>query len=819
MTYVRGLDGLRAVAVIAVLAFHAEVPFATGGFLGVSLFFTLSGFLITSLLLGEFDRSGTVSFRRFYSRRVRRLLPAAYACLLGVAALSLWWSASQQRSLRGDLVASVANVANWRFAFAPSNYEDLFLSEPSPLAHFWSLAIEEQIYLLLPLVVLAAMRRGPRTLAGVTVIATIASVAATLLTSDRDLVYNGTHTRVAELLVGVGLAQIVAHRPAWITAPMSRRGGWLPGAIGSAAMLALIVFASLDQPWLYRGGLAAVSLASGALIVAVLHGRFPTRLLEVAPLVAIGAVSYGIYLYHWPVFLLLDGSRTGLSGVPLLTVRCAVTALLTIASYRLLEQPIRTGRVANRDRVFAPVLGVGVIAVVAAAVLVVPTPALTPTQQLLALGEQDVVEFTLPPVAEVPAGLLDPDSAVDPRAGESTPTTEPPRPRVAIVGSEPAAVTALEGSDMEVVDALRPGCPLTTASSHDCPALSTQVAEIIAGESPDVVVVATGAAEDAELVELRQQATTPEQLIEYVAARQDAMAEIVLAIDETIAANVPIIIFANGNPSFLFNDYLVRVALVRPTIAGVMRTPDDLLAETRSSVIPSAPSVDDSVVLRVAVIGDSTSLNMARALNDGGDGRLAVLWAGANGCPFAPVDASRSSRDTPWQTLDCVPYEQKLPALVEEFDADVVLLVVGPTELAELRFPGDPHGYVAGDDAFDGAREAALERLLGVVEVPLLVADVPSIRAGGFATPAMTDRRRLDALNSQVLRWDARWPQVSTFDYRGPLERAEAASGGLRSDGVHPDAEPLEALARSVYVDQLIGQTARVRAEIAAAPD
>ena len=165
MNYVPGLDGLRAVAVIAVLAFHAQFAAASGGFLGVSLFFTLSGFLITTLLIDEHASTGTLSLRRFYSRRVRRLLPAAYVCLALVVLASGWWTASQQRRLPGDLVASVANVANWRFAFAPTSYQELFLGEPSPVAHFWSLAIEEQIYLILPLVVYLALRRGPRALA------------------------------------------------------------------------------------------------------------------------------------------------------------------------------------------------------------------------------------------------------------------------------------------------------------------------------------------------------------------------------------------------------------------------------------------------------------------------------------------------------------------------------------------------------------------------------------------------------------------------------------------------------------------------------
>ena len=324
MKYVRGLDGLRAVAVIVVMLFHAEVPFFGGGFLGVSLFFTLSGFLITTLLLAEHEQTGDVSFRRFYGRRARRLLPAAYACLLLVAAWSVWWTASQQRALRGDLIAAVANVANWRFAFSSSSYQDLFLSEPSPVAHFWSLAIEEQIYLILPIIVLLAVRRGRRVLAVTTGALLAASLFATLMTGDRDLVYNGTHTRAAELLVGVALAQLVLHRRSTAHAP--RRGDWIPGALAISAFAGLVVVTSIEQEWIYRGGLLVVALVSAVLIHSVTAGRFPARLLEAAPLVAIGAVSYGVYLFHWPVFLLLDEERTGLSGAALFGLRIAATA-------------------------------------------------------------------------------------------------------------------------------------------------------------------------------------------------------------------------------------------------------------------------------------------------------------------------------------------------------------------------------------------------------------------------------------------------------------------------------------------------------------
>ena len=158
------LDGLRGLAVVAVLCYHAGFSWAKGGWLGVSVFFTLSGYLITSLLLREWANHGRIALGAFWSRRARRLLPAALATLAGVSALApVLSSANQLHHLRLDVVASVAYVANWRFLFAHQSYADLF-SAPSPVQHFWSLAVEEQFYVTYPLALYAALRAGGRRL-------------------------------------------------------------------------------------------------------------------------------------------------------------------------------------------------------------------------------------------------------------------------------------------------------------------------------------------------------------------------------------------------------------------------------------------------------------------------------------------------------------------------------------------------------------------------------------------------------------------------------------------------------------------------------
>lgn len=819
MNYVPGLDGLRAVAVIAVLLFHARFGAASGGFLGVSLFFTLSGFLITTLLLDEHESSGTLSLRRFYARRVRRLLPAAYACLLLVAVAAGWWAAGRQRRLPGDLVSAVANVANWRFAFSPTSYQDLFVGEPSPVAHFWSLAIEEQIYLVLPVVVYLALRRGPRALAATTGVLLAGSIVATVLTADRDLVYNGTHTRAAELLVGVALAQVLRRRPL----QQQARLAWLPGTVALGGFLALVTAASLQQSWIYRGGLVGVAMLSAVLIASVVGGRFPARLLQAAPLVAIGKVSYGIYLFHWPVFLLLDEQRTGLDRLPLFFVQCLVTAVLTVVSYELIEQPIRRGRVIGRDRVMVPSMLASAGVVVAAAVLVVPTPARTPTEELLALGEQEVVEFA------PPLGLETSDET-------EPPATQPPEPerarpvRVAVLGSDPSTPVAVrsasdDGQVVEVVEDIRAECPLSSVDVAGCAGLVDRWRSLEADGRIDALVLVTGSAEAKDALAKKSLALTDAELISRGLDEEAMIDAILTTIDASVDAGIPVVWYTPADSDSEFFRHFARIGVERPVVHPVSGDAAELAAAVRRVTGDAGGAggrrggdvVDDG--LRVLVIGDSTSLNFAQALYDGSDGELNVLWAGANGCPFASLEATRGSSDGQWAESDCVAWHDKVPPLLDSFEPDVLFAMTGPMELVEHRFAGDPVGRVAGDPEFTAARERELDALLDVVpsDLPVLVADLPPITIGGFSSSEMTSPERLAAVNAQIEQWDEQWPQLARFAYCDTLvaaERARPADDQIRSDGTHPDVEPLAELARASYVPELVAMVAELRGEL-----
>ena len=232
--YRPGLDGLRALAVAAVILYHGQVSWAKGGFLGVDVFFVLSGFLITSLLLTEHEKTGRIGLTAFWSRRARRLLPALFLVLAAVALYAVVWAQpSELGTIRGDGLASLLYVSNWKFIYTGASYFQAFQS-PSPLTHTWSLAIEEQWYLLWPLAVILMMRvfRGNRKTMTAAIVG-LALASATLMAvlfhpgSDPSRVYYGTDTRSQALLVGAALAALTAgRRPTLLSTTCEDRGSF-----------------------------------------------------------------------------------------------------------------------------------------------------------------------------------------------------------------------------------------------------------------------------------------------------------------------------------------------------------------------------------------------------------------------------------------------------------------------------------------------------------------------------------------------------------------------------------------------------------------
>jgi peptidoglycan/LPS O-acetylase OafA/YrhL len=356
--------------VLGVLFYHSGESWLPGGFLGVDAFFVLSGFLITSLLVDERIRTGGIAFAKFWIRRARRLLPALFLLFLGVAVYAATVAAPTDLSrIRADGFASLGYIANWRFVFSGQSYFDQF-AVPSPLRHLWSLAIEEQFYFIWPVVVFAVMR-GRRAVLGrllaVTVVLIVASAGLMAILyspgSDPSRVYYGTDTRAQSMLIGAVVAILFAVRGV-----AHDRGASVAlrvaGVLGAA--YTLWAWSALDErsEWLYRGGYAVGAIAVAAVIAAMIQPRTGAlgKGLSLRPIRWIGAISYGLYLWHWPLFLVLTESRTGLDGVALLAVRFATTFAIAAASYYLVEQPIRHGALPRWRGAFAVPLAAGLVA-------------------------------------------------------------------------------------------------------------------------------------------------------------------------------------------------------------------------------------------------------------------------------------------------------------------------------------------------------------------------------------------------------------------------------------------------------------------------
>ncbi|MDQ3469461.1 MAG: acyltransferase [Actinomycetota bacterium] len=364
-----GLDGIRGLGVAAVVVFHSGLGVLPGGYLGVSLFFTLSGVVIGTVILQEIGSTGGLSLRDFWTRRARRLLPAAWI-VLAVVALARPLADSLASTSRGDVAASWLHVANWHFLAEETSYHNLF-EGPSALIHFWSLAIEEQFYFAVGVlaVAVAAVSRRPANLLGVVAaLGAIVSFALPFVFGfGVDRTYYGTDTRGGELLVGLVIAAVIS------SAQWRRRVLEHGRPVAAAGLVALVLtvtlWASLPaaSPSLRMGMLPLVALASCALALAALVPRgLVWQIATLPPVRELGRISYGLYLIHWPLFVLTE------RAVPSAPLRALVvipaSIVLAELSMNLVEMPVRRRVVQTVPTMAAAT----VVAVVIVAALIVP---------------------------------------------------------------------------------------------------------------------------------------------------------------------------------------------------------------------------------------------------------------------------------------------------------------------------------------------------------------------------------------------------------------------------------------------------------------
>ena len=500
--HIAALDGLRGLAVVAVLFFHAGKM--QGGFLGVDLFFALSGFLITSLLLAEVEARGRVDVLAFWGRRFRRLLPAVLLLLVAVTVVTtIVASVPERAATLSDGPWAQAYVANWHAIAGHRDYWASF-DLPRMFGHLWSLAIEEQFYLIWPVVVAVIAvrsRHAHRTVMIVCVVTSLLSLGLMIALfdpADPTRVYIGTDTRASSLLLGALFAAAPMRRAALTIA--SRLAGGFSIVVGVIVAMIGLSWFLIDGPsstWLFRGGLFVHSLCSAVLVAscAARPAATASRWLGWAPMRVTGVLSYGLYLWHWPMYALLSEQRTGLSGWTLLALRIAASFAAAIISKGAVEDPVRFRATWARGRRGVVTL-VGVSAAVAVFWVVVPQPHTAP-------ASFSVDQFTST-TAATPPPTAAPEAAPNPVA---TPTTAPattvapttttttealfaPTTRVLMVGDSmafdewPAVASAMFAGKISIGGYVAPGAGLLD-TRYDS---STAIDKMVVDFQPDLVL-------------------------------------------------------------------------------------------------------------------------------------------------------------------------------------------------------------------------------------------------------------------------------------------------------------------------------------------
>jgi peptidoglycan/LPS O-acetylase OafA/YrhL len=482
---------MRAIAVVAVMVYHANPDWLPGGFLGVEVFFVISGYLITLLLISEKERTSSIDMKQFWIRRARRLLPALFTMMI---ALTIWTALFEREALgklRGDVIAAFFYVSNWYQIWTGAGYTAS--NDFAPLRHLWSLAVEEQFYLIWPVVMFALLRGGSRKIADISRYLVVAALLITVLMavlyypgpvgtpevtpdaywnifgrdiSKIDALYLSTITRASGLLLGAAFAMI--WRPvALMRGPLRTKGRVLDGvallgfvALGAMAWWMYLLGPDGADPWLFRGGFLLCAIATLMMIAAVTHHRAMTsKVLSIPVLLWIGTRSYGLYLYHWPIYQLIRNIAGNHLKFHEFVLAMVATCLITEASYRFIETPIRKGTMLGslarirRSPVAGPrnaLLGIGAVvgALTLFAGVSLATAPVEENEVRQALDEGaaatcDVIndptcsgaEPTDPPVVTDAAPTDTTDTtdasgsvAVPPAVPETTTTTSPPGP-------------------------------------------------------------------------------------------------------------------------------------------------------------------------------------------------------------------------------------------------------------------------------------------------------------------------------------------------------------------------------------------------------
>lgn len=785
LPYVAGLDGLRALAVTTVVLFHLGWSRVPGGPFGVSLFFTLSGYLITQLMISDHARTGRVDLKHFWSQRLRRLAPGSIVVVLAVTVVALMGVFTGER-LRGDLLATVGYGANWRFATAGTTYAQLFESTPSPLLHFWSLAIEEQFYVVFPLLMAVLMRWKRLMLPTLMLLAALSS-GAMILTSSRNLAYYGTHTRAAEFLIGALLALVVPLRKE-IT---QRLQAFF--AVGGIIALCAYVYISgtvhASDGWLYQGGLTGFTIISCLLIVAVLVPGPVRSLMSSRPLVELGKVSYSVYLFHWPVFVLLNEKRLGFDGLALSLIRLLVSLSLGLISARVIENPIRLRWVLKSGRQASWAFVVSLIVMMIAVTGISTT---SPSALAGVDAPDEFVQFTLPPTTSV----------IEPQRAPL---------KILVLGSEPLIESDIRQAigdeiPIEIVNGVREGCPVRPLeiASGECESLAAMAQRLLAESKPDLVVLSIGSAERSLIASLV--AALP-NLSDGVKPLGDSR---IFSVSKQVVADIiqplgvtPVIVVDYGSIDVLSND-IADAGMRISNLVSLHQPSAEILRDALLLIDTELQGQDHRT--RVMVIGDSTSFGVATAIDDTVGDRYSVLWAGGRNCPLVEVAKVRWWKDTEFDKENCPTLNGDWKTALDSFAPSIVVAIASIPEQAEQMYLGDPKWYTVSDPKFLAVHDVAMTQMMSEFDVrgiTLMLMNSPEVHGGALGGAPFSQPERVAAWNAAMQSWAARWPQIHLVDWAGMVTASEVIPGDLRGDGVHMQQEDLDKIIGRDFVPLL----------------
>ncbi len=777
------------------LGFHAEMPWTQGAFLALSQFFTLSGFLITGVLLRNHLAPGK-SLRSFWSRRARRLMPAAYIALAGIVVFGATVATRQQAErLPGDIFAAATWTANWRFVLNGQSYVNLFAA-PSPVQHFWSLAVEEQFYLVFPIALFFLLRktRSTAVIAASLAFAAVASTAWMIFLfqsgASLDRIYYGTDTRVAEFLTGAVLAVVLMRTGV----SFSKRTRQLIIAGGIFAFVLTtwgFVEIPLQNDYMWRGGIFLFSILSCMLILCVISGKGPVAaLFSFKPLTYTGRRCYGLYLYHWPIFLWLTAAATGLSRWPLFGLRLAVTFAVAIASYRFIEQPILHGKSfgirGQTKYALAPLLSV---LLVIAAVFAVHRSAADPFATLDASAASAMPR-------EASDGVLDllviPNSNSDPvmtglqnavRSNHSIRLTMAP----------PFACT---------------GGLVATRFGQTCANWARTWPALIAKHNPDAILLYTDNWAGESLSTL---------------FGSDARAQTSGAAS-TLAAGVSLltsrqapVIWATSGKSFAnalrlaihpFNEAMTKLIAERTDMHEVLggNLPDPATVTKEQYVSLSAQGLLQDASLyqreaghskaRVFIVGDSQALSLGYGLDRWtAEHNGPLVWNhGVESCGVVTAGEQSSTNPNDNRCLDAA---NAWPTQLKTFKPDVVIVFSSLTDIQPRKLPGSSHVSSIGDPDFDAFLESQYEHIIDVLSStgarviwmtpPCTAIQVTPGQQNPYAVGNIAHLD--DVILPKVMR--AKQDHVVPFDLanvlcpNGKVRKSVPGVGVLRPDGVH----------------------------------